>query len=111
MTNYREILRLDSRGISQRSIAASCQCSRNTVARVLARAREETITWPLQTDLTDGELGKILFPDTSEPSSKRHLPELEYVCIFRQHADRQSGDMRTVFRRHADSIPVTCGHL
>lgn len=79
MTNYREILRLDSRGISQRSIAASCQCSRNTVARVLARAREETITWPLQTDLTDGELGKILFPDTSEPSSKRHLPELEYV--------------------------------
>ena len=79
MTNYREILRLDSRGISQRSIAASCQCSRNTVARVLARAREATITWPLQTDLTDGELGKILFPDTSEPSSTRHLPDLEYV--------------------------------
>ena len=31
MTNYREILRLHSRGISQRGIAASCQCSRNTV--------------------------------------------------------------------------------
>ena len=40
MTNYREILRLHSRGISQRGIAASCQCSRNTVKRVLARAKK-----------------------------------------------------------------------
>ena len=32
MTNYREILRLNIQGISQRSIALSCQCSRNTVS-------------------------------------------------------------------------------
>jgi len=54
MTNYREILRLHSRGISQRGIAASCQCSRNTVKRVLARAKETSIGWPLKDDLTDG---------------------------------------------------------
>ena len=34
MTQYRQILRLHSQGISQRSIAQSCQCSRNTVAAV-----------------------------------------------------------------------------
>ncbi|MCX5977841.1 MAG: helix-turn-helix domain-containing protein, partial [Coprothermobacterota bacterium] len=35
MTKYREILRLHSQGISKRSIAISCECSRNTVTRVL----------------------------------------------------------------------------
>ncbi|KXG74964.1 helix-turn-helix domain-containing protein [Thermotalea metallivorans] len=40
MTKYREILRLYSQGISQRSIATSCECSRNTVSKVIARAKE-----------------------------------------------------------------------
>jgi transposase len=78
MTNYREILRLHSRGISQRGIAASCQCSRNTVKRVLARAKETSIGWPLKDDLTDGDLEKLLFPD-STPSVSRRQPDLEYI--------------------------------
>ncbi|KAB3529512.1 helix-turn-helix domain-containing protein [Alkaliphilus serpentinus] len=53
MTKYREILRLDSQGISQRGIAASCQCSRNTVATVLKRATECSISWPFQKDMSD----------------------------------------------------------
>ena len=58
MTNYREILRLHSRGISQRSIAGSCQCSRNTVAKVLERARDLNLVWPLPPDTTEVDLGK-----------------------------------------------------
>ena len=38
MTNYREILRLDSIGLNKTEIAASCGCSRNTVAVTLKRA-------------------------------------------------------------------------
>jgi len=45
MTNYREILRLISQGISQgisqRSIAVSCECSRNTVASVVKHSEEQ----------------------------------------------------------------------
>ena len=47
MTNYREILRLFHQGISQRSIASSCACSRNTVAKVLKQAEELGLGWPL----------------------------------------------------------------
>ena len=58
MTNYREILRLHSRGISQRGIAASCQCSRNTVKKVLEQVKETSIVWPLRDDLPDSDLEK-----------------------------------------------------
>lgn len=60
MTKYREILRLNSMGFSQRNIATTCQCSRNTVAKVLSRAQEEGITWPLPEELTDADLGSRL---------------------------------------------------
>ncbi|WP_256992509.1 helix-turn-helix domain-containing protein [Paenibacillus sp. XY044] len=56
MTNYREILRLHSQGISQRNIALSFSCSRNTVSKIIKRAGELRIPWPLEKELTDGEL-------------------------------------------------------
>ena len=61
MTNYREILRLLSLGISSRDIAKSVPCSRNTVASVSERAREAGLSWPLPPDLTDRELEKLLY--------------------------------------------------
>jgi transposase len=79
MTPYREILRLHSRGISQRGIATSCQCSRNTVKMVLARTKEISLNWPLQSDLTDADLEKRLLPDSTNPTPSRKLPDLEYL--------------------------------
>ena len=47
MTKYREILRIKSLGLSQQSIADSCNVSKKTVNRVLKRAKELNISWPL----------------------------------------------------------------
>jgi len=79
MTNYREILRLNSHGISQRSIAASCQCSRNTVADILRRAKEVNLKWPLPPDMSDGDLGDLLFPQKAEDKPARRTPDLDYI--------------------------------
>ena len=43
MTKYREILRLQSQGISIRGVAASCGHSRNTIRSVLRRAEERNV--------------------------------------------------------------------
>lgn len=43
MTNYREILRLSALGLSQQSIAQSCNASKRTVNTVLKAARRENI--------------------------------------------------------------------
>jgi transposase len=78
MTNYREILRLSSQGISQRSIAVSCECSRNTVASTLKRAEECGISWPLPAGMSDSELIKLLFPAKVLPTSRR-IPDYEHI--------------------------------
>ena len=79
MTSYREILRLHSSGISQRSIATAVGCSRNTVARVLGRADQLKLPWPLPAGTTDKELETRLFPKVPTPTSLHRQPDLEHV--------------------------------
>jgi transposase len=78
MTSYHEILRLLAQGISQRSIAKSCGCSRNTVARVLTQAQQNQIEWSKVRDLTDGDLLHLLFPNLIQ-SAGRKVPDCEYI--------------------------------
>ena len=78
MTNYREILRLHSLGISGRSIAASCACSRNTVAKVLKRAQELNVFWPLKEGISDIELQQIFFHEANTPLSRKR-PNYDYI--------------------------------
>ncbi len=78
MTKYREILRLYSQGISQRSIASSCQCSRNTVAMVISRANQHELSWPISQETTDANLQDLLFPEKNI-SSNRRIPDCSLV--------------------------------
>ena len=61
MTNYREILRLQALGQSQRSIAFSTKASRNSVKDALKRAQELHITWPLDDDVTNEMLDELFY--------------------------------------------------
>ena len=56
MANYREILRLHSLGTSQRGIAWEVRSSRDTVADVIKAANAAGITWPLDEDITNGQV-------------------------------------------------------
>ena len=78
MTKYREILRLHSQGISSRDIAESLRCSRNTIRKVLKRAAEENISWPLPDSLSNCLLEQKLF-GKRERNQERKMPDFEYV--------------------------------
>jgi len=78
MTNYREILRLNSQRISGRSIALSLSCSRNTVANVLRAVTERGIQWPLDETITDQDLEKMLFPKARAESDRRK-PDFDHI--------------------------------
>lgn len=79
MTNYHEILRLYAQGISQRSIALNCECSRNTVAKVIAGAKEQNVQWPLGSNVSDLELEEKLFPSKLMDNPSRKHPDYEYI--------------------------------
>lgn len=78
MTKYREILRLKSLGFSERNIAQSCGVSRNTVAKVLKKAAEIKLSWPLDFDMTDSALEELMFPKDKSATNKR-VPNFDYI--------------------------------
>ena len=80
MTKYREILRLASLGLSQQSIADSCGVSKKTVNRVLKRAKEMDICWPLDANETDAVLADRLFPSApKQAASGKKMPDFNYI--------------------------------
>jgi transposase len=91
MTNYREILRLHSQGLSHRSIAVSCECGKGTVQRAIGHAKEHGLTWPLPPEFTNEKL-KALFSGTGtseEPKSESAYKEPDYEHIHKEM--RKSG--------------------
>lgn len=79
MTDYCEILRLKSLGFSERNIALSCPCSRNTVSKVLKKAKELNISWPLPNEQTNAVLESILDPKDGRSISNKRMPDLAYI--------------------------------
>jgi len=78
MTKYREILRLKSLGFSERNIALSVPCSRNTVSKVLKRASELELSWPLADNQTDAVLERMFYPK-EKSDTQRRMPDYEYI--------------------------------
>ena len=78
MTDYHEILRLKSLGFSERNIALSCSCSRNTVSKAVKKATELGLQWTKSNTRTNLEWHTLLFPAQKEPLAKR-LPNFAYI--------------------------------
>ncbi|MDD4772132.1 MAG: hypothetical protein PHZ09_00810 [Eubacteriales bacterium] len=80
MAKYREILRLKSLGFSDRNIAHSVTCSRNTIPRVLEKAKELGLNWPLSDEMTDGAIEKLLYPKEKPiATTNRMMPDCVYI--------------------------------
>jgi len=78
MTNYKEILRLNSLGINNSQIAAALSCSRTTVITVLKKAGERCLTHSKAVKMSNGELGDMLFPsEKGKPEYK--MPDYDYI--------------------------------
>ena len=79
MTKYREILRLSSLNLSQQNIADSCNVSKKTVNRVLKRAKELGISWPLDANETDAVLAEKFFPSAKQVKTTKRMPDYDYI--------------------------------
>ncbi|MDB5053350.1 MAG: putative transposase y4bL/y4kJ/y4tB [Bacilli bacterium] len=113
MTQYREILRLHSQGISQRNIVVSCACSRNTVSKIILRAEELGITLPLEKDLTDGELRQRLFAEVEkQPSENNELASDQFIGFLKKIIDSVTVneipiELRSLIAKLFNWIPIS----
>ena len=73
-------------GQSQRTIRSSARCSDNTVRTVLEEASQKGIQWPLDDDITNTDLERMLFPD--KYNSVCLYVEPDYPYIHRELAKR-----------------------
>ena len=78
MTNYREILRLNSLGYNNTEIADACDCSRTTVISVLRQADAVGIRYPLPDNMSDRELIQALYPSVSNTLTYQ-MPNYEQI--------------------------------
>ena len=75
MTKYREILRLTALGLSLRNIQRSLHASQRTIMKVQHRAKELSLSWPLDGSLTDAELERQMFAKDTSPKSTKRMPD------------------------------------
>jgi len=69
MTNYKEILRLNSLGINKSQITEALGCSRSTAITVLRRSSETGLTHQKASTMSNKDVSRILFPnETSKPA-------------------------------------------
>lgn len=78
MTNYREILRLDSLGLNKTQIAEAYGCSRTTAIQTLLLAKENRLQYPLPDSMSDKQLADLLIPTAAGKPAFR-IPDYEYV--------------------------------
>jgi transposase len=79
MIKYREIIRLNALGINQTGISNSLGCARKTVRKVLVRAGELDLKWPLPDAQTDAILQEMFWPKSAESVSNRKTPDTQYI--------------------------------
>lgn len=116
MIQYRKILELYHKGMSQRSISASIGTSRQTVSKVIRQAKEKELG-PLTNDMTNQWLKSYLFP--SQTPKGRGFVEEDWSYVHEQLKKRhmtlrllhKEYELRTVNQqRLAYSYRTYCQH-
>ncbi len=79
MVNYREILRLNSLGYSQRKIEASIRSSRHTINDVLLTAQKLQLTVADCENMSDEALLAVFHPEKFAEKGDRKEPDYKYI--------------------------------
>jgi len=78
MTNYKEILRLHSLGVTHSQIAAALGCSRTTVIAVERRAGEAGLTHQKASVMSNKDIARVLNPNESSKPAYR-MPDYDNI--------------------------------
>jgi len=95
-----EIARLTEKGFSQREIARSVNCSRNTVSALQARYRELTVALETLETLNDKELKQLFYPNLG---TTRKKPEPDWESIAERLSKSSRVNMSYLWEDYAQT--------
>jgi predicted transcriptional regulator len=84
MRKIKEVLRLQSLGLTQSQIARSCSISQSTVHEYVSAAQAAGISWPLPDNWDEQQLEQALFPQRSARSVWRKHPEPDWSKVHEE---------------------------
>ena len=104
MRTIKEVLRLKwEKKFSNKQVAQSCNIARSTVREYVGRAQSAGLSWPLASDLNDGQLEALLFPPPPTYTyEKRGLPDMEYI---RKELTRKSVTLNLLWLEYRQANP------
>jgi len=107
MRNIRDILRLKlASELSIRQIKASTKVSVGTIQKLLSKANEMGLSWPLPDGLDDNQLAQMFYPGADTRVSSRHqVPNWTNV---HQELKRKGMTKQLLWEEHAERYPNRC---
>ena len=107
MRKIRDVLRLRfDAGLSMRQISLSTKSSIGAIQKLLSRATELELTWPLPEELDDHQLAALFYPSADPtPSSRHHLPDWARI---HQELKRKGMTLQLLWEEYTAQYPNRC---
>jgi transposase len=110
MRKLKEVLRLESLGLSQHQIARSCSISQSTVHEYVSAARAANVEWPLPEDWDDRQIEQALFPQRPAPEVWRKHPEPDWLPIHEELQKNRDLTLALIWQERRESDPEGYGY-
>ena len=110
MRKLKEVLRLDSLGLSQHQIAHSCSISQSTVHEYVSAAQAAGVKWPMPENWDDRQIEQTLFPQRPAPAVWRKHPEPDWPQIRQELQTHKNLTLQLVWQEGRESNPEGYGY-
>jgi len=110
MRKLKEVLRLDSLGLSQHQIARSCSIAQSTVHEYIRAAQAAGVKWPLPEGWDDQQIERKLFPQRPAPEVWRKHPEPDWAQTHEELQTHKNLTLQLVWQEQRESNPDGYGY-
>jgi transposase len=110
MRMLKEVLRLQSLGLSQHRIARSCSLSQSTVHEYVSAAQAAGVDWSLAEKLDDAQIEQALFPQRPAAVGWRKHPEPDWTKIHQDLQTHKDLTLQLVWLEGRETNPEGYGY-
>jgi transposase len=110
MRKLKEVLRLQSLGLSQHQIARICSVSQSTVHEYVSAAQRADVKWPLPENWGDQQIQQAVFPQRPDPAIWRKHPEPDWPQIHQELQTHKDLTLQLVWQEGRENNPDGYGY-